>query len=422
VQNLLAMADGKGALPRFDDEGISPRLRKLGLSGETEDAPRFPFEKNFAALAAADPYWPPRTASLAEVKMQFVLRRRTDIGLKFFDNREITVDILDYPGEWLLDLPMMGQDFAAWSSETIERMGHGLRGPVARPFLEAVRGIDPNAPADGDTARRLFDLYLAYLCEARDRLGLRYLQPGGFLCAPPWPKTEAMIFVPLPGFSGVVPPPGSYAELFRQRFDLYRTEMSTHFFHKHFQKFDRQVVLVDVLGALHGGPEVFEDTCLAVSRLAECFSYGRHWTNPFARGISKVLFAATKADHVPERQRDALQILLGRMAGADIDEMREARTRVKTAAIASVRCTMDDRASISGRDVAVVRGLPMGGERQIKFDPGEVPLKLPGRDFWDGSFFEMPVFQPPKLDSSGASGVPHIGLDDALHYLIGDRL
>ena len=38
------------------------------------------------------------------------------------------------------------------------------------------------------------------------------------------------------------------------------------------------------------------------------------------------------------------------------------------------------------------------------------------------AFFELPVFQPPKLDASGESGVPHLGLDDALFYLIGDRL
>ena len=54
---------------------------------------------------------------------------------------------------------------------------------------------------------------------------------------------------------------------------------------------------------------------------------------------------------------------------------------------------------------AVVRGLPMGRDRLVRFYPGEVPLKPPERDFWSGSFFELPVFQPPKLDPSGISGV-----------------
>jgi len=423
VQNLLAMADGKGALPKFDDHGISARVKSLGLVQKTEDSPRFPFEKNFAALAAADPYWPPRTAGLAEVGLKLIVQRRRTAGIGFLKEREVTIELLDYPGEWLLDLPMLSQDFAAWSEETLQRMATGLRAQPAKPYLDAMRALDLSAPADPDTARRLYDLYLAYLFDARDRLGLRYLQPGGFLCAPPWPKTEAMIFGPLPMQRGVAPKPGSYADMFRGRYDLYRTEMSTRFFSKHFARFDRQIVLVDVLGALHGGQEVFEDTRLAISRLAACYAYGgRTLFNPFARGISKVMFAATKADHVPERQRDALQILLGRMAGADIDDIREARAAVKTAAIAAIRCTREDRAVVEGRTVAAVRGLPMGSTTAKKFIPGEVPLAPPGPDFWSEAYFELPVFQPPKLDASGESGVPHLALDVALYYLIGDRL
>lgn len=423
VQNLLAMADGKASLPKFDDHGITPRVKKLGLVQKAEDSPRFPFERNFAALAGADPHWPPRTASLAEVGLKLIVQRRRTAGLDFLKEREVTIELLDYPGEWLLDLPMLTQDYADWSHETLQRMETGLRAEPARPFLEAVRALDLSAPADPDVARRLYDLYLAYLFDARDRLGLRYLQPGGFLCAPPWPKTDAMIFAPLPVPRGAAPKQGSYAEMFRGRFDLYRTEMSTRFFAKHFARFDRQIVLVDVLGALHGGQEVFEDTRLAISRLAACYSYGgRSLFNPFSRTISKVMFAATKADHVPERQRDALQILLGRMAGADIDDIREAKAAVKTAAIAAIRCTREDSAVIEGRTIAAVRGLPMGSATAKKFIPGEVPLSPPGPDFWSGSYFELPVFQPPKLDASGESGVPHLALDVALYYLIGDRL
>ncbi len=423
VQNLLAMADGKGALPKFDDHGVSDRLKKLSLRAATAEAPRFPFETNFSALASAAPHWPPRTASLAEIAINFVIRRRRTGGIGFLKTREATLEIIDYPGEWLLDLPMLAEDYAPWSTDTLRRMDSGLRAEPAKPFFDYLRTIDIHAPADGDVARRLYDLYLAYLFDARDRLGLRYLQPGGFLCAPPWPKTEAMVFAPLPVRPGQTLKPGSLADLFQKRYDLYRQEMNAHFFDKHFRRFDRQIVLVDVLGALHGGPDVFEDTRLAIQRLADCYSYGRGGLlNPFARGITKVMFAATKADHVPERQRDALQILLGRMAGADIDQMRDSRATVKTAALASVRCTLDDRAQIDGRDVAVVRGLPMGRDKLVKFYPGEVPLKPPDADFWTGSFFELPVFQPPKLDQSGTSGVPHIALDDALYYLIGDRL
>ena len=32
------------------------------------------------------------------------------------------LDIVDYPGEWLLDLRLMDKDFDQWSNEVLERM------------------------------------------------------------------------------------------------------------------------------------------------------------------------------------------------------------------------------------------------------------------------------------------------------------
>ncbi len=229
-------------------------------------------------------------------------------------------------------------------------------------------------------------------------------------------------FVPLDVPSGWRAAEGTAGALMESRFEAYKDNVRRDFVEPHFRRFDRQIVLVDVLGALHAGPEAFADTQLAVSRLADCFGYGgRRWYNPFAAGISKVVFAATKADHVPERQRDALQVLLSVMAGADIDDIR-AKAAVKSMAVASVRCTVDDVAGMGGRDVAVVRGVTLDTGRSVKFFPGDVPLRPPGPEFWGSEFFALPVFQPPRLDATGAAGVPHLKLDHALDFLIGDRL
>ena len=41
---------------------------------------------------------------------------------------------------------------------------------------------------------------------------------------------------------------------------------------------------------------------------------------------------------------------------------------------------------------------------------------------WGTPFLNVPVFEPPAIDPSPVEGIPHINLDLALEFLIGDRL
>ena len=231
-----------------------------------------------------------------------------------------------------------------------------------------------------------------------------------------------MWFCPLDFTDGENIRPGSLAGLMEARFNAYCADMRERFFDAHFQKFDRQIVLVDVLGALHAGRDAFEDTRLAIQEISKSLRYGSPIMRMFRGGIDRVLFAATKADHVPGNQRDALCSLLGEIAAGTSSEMKSRGAKVSVAALASVRCTQDDVAKIEGRAVKVVSGVPMGRDRAVKFFPGEVPMKPPGADFWSDDFFELPVFQPPVLKAEGEVGIPHLGLDEVLWTLLGDRL
>ena len=49
-------------------------------------------------------------------------------------------------------------------------------------------------------------------------------------------------------------------------------------------------------------------------------------------------------------------------------------------------------------------------------------MKPPEPAFWDAAFFRMPEFRPPRLDPAGGSGVPHLGMDGLLAWLLGDAL
>ena len=61
----------------------------------------------------------------------------------------LNLDIVDYPGEWLLDLPLLGLSFAEWSAEALERARRpGSGKPRPQPFLALLAAIDPHKEAN----------------------------------------------------------------------------------------------------------------------------------------------------------------------------------------------------------------------------------------------------------------------------------
>jgi predicted YcjX-like family ATPase len=187
---------------------------------------------------------------------------------------------------------------------------------------------------------------------------------------------------------------------------------------------DRQIVLVDVLRALNAGEEAFADHRLALDTILAAFRFGRRslLRRLFGARIDRVLFAATKADHVPALQRDHLEALMANLVEAPTLRAKAARARVAAAALASIRCTEDGTDVIEGRKVDIVIGLPEGGERRVRFFPGIVPVMPPPTGFWGERFTEFPVFQPPRITSAAGDGIPHINLDKALDFLLEDAL
>ncbi len=418
IHNLLAVARGhRGALPRLDDAGIAERLTAARVVPPAIEAvARFPYAENLAAMAAAEPHWPPTTADIAQISLQLTVAR-DPAGLgRFLKPRTVTLEILDYPGEWLLDLPLLDRDYAAWSAETIQAARNGVRAGLSGDFLVCAAAIDPDAPADEAAIHRAHAAYKAYLENCRDRHALRFLQPGRFLCPGPWGDLPLMWFAPLPE-APARPKPGSNAALMAARFDAYRADIRAKFFERHFRLFDRQIVLVDVLGALNAGEDAFRDTERAIAEIARGFAYGGSLFQRLFGHIDRVYFAATKSDHVPASRRKALEALLKHLAGA-----AGAKSRLGFGTLASVRSTVDDIAVLDGQTVEVVKGLVPGSDTPKKFFPGDIPLEPPSSAFWTNGLFTMPGFLPPRLDPNGVAGIPNLDLDAAVAFLMGDKL
>lgn len=232
--------------------------------------------------------------------------------------------------------------------------------------------------------------------------------------------------------------------------------VETHFWfgcyrNPHFASFDRQIMLIDVLGALYAGRAAFEDTARVIQDLAKALHYGgnslsrtiaagvvRHTghmllplfsraTDAAAqrltnRRIERVVFVATKADHVPALKRDNLLNLLRTLASPAAAENGPASVAASYRVAASVLSTRDGTGKIGGRPVEVVEGVVLGDERVRPFYIGDVPSGLPPDSFWLDRYLEIPVFRPPPLDPAGQAGIPHLNLDQVLDDVIGDLL
>src|SRR4051812_12272695 len=207
IQNLIALGEGRDTLPaitrRLDSNGRS-RLRKVTIDpAGVQTIPYFDFQSKLQALARPDAAWPPRTADLSEIAITLEIERE-GLGQKL-GTRRVRVDILDYPGEWLLDLPLLDLSHAAWSEDTLERFRQPAVQPQVGRFLDYVRGLSADGPADEATVRRGHELYKQTLFDLRDNFGLRYLQPGRFLCPGPFGDAPFLWFFPIVGTGGSLP-------------------------------------------------------------------------------------------------------------------------------------------------------------------------------------------------------------------------
>lgn len=416
VHNLLAQARGHAVLPDLVRDGIAERLRRVEILPHPDGIgpDPFPYETMLAAMAATPPQWPERTHDLATLRLRLVLERRSTLAGSLLGERAVILELLDYPGEWLLDLPLVQQNYRTWADQTLAQWRIGPKAVAMAPFFAALDAHDPASAGDLETATRLITLYRDGLRAGQAHLGLCFLQPAALIA--PGPQDPADFFCPVP--------PGPLAATMEKQFSAYQTTVRTRFADPYMRQFDRQLILVDLLGALNAGEAAFTDLTRSLTAVAGTFRYAEGWLDRLWGGrIKRVAVAATKADYVPNRQRDALPILLDQILfGTGAQKTVRTRGDVQFFALAAIRCTRDDVTELGGHPVQVVCGLPMGQDQPVKFYPGEIPLHPPSADFWHRPFFRLPIFQPPILDPTGHHGVPHLGIDDVLGFLLGDCL
>ena len=218
-----------------------------------------------------------------------------------------------------------------------------------------------------------------------------------------------------------------------RRFESYKREVVKPFFRDHFARIDRQVVLVDALGAINAGPPAVEDLRAAMSETLGAFRPGK---NSFLSGllggrrVEKILFAATKADHLHHSQHAQLTAIMEALTREARERARFAGAKTQALAIASLRATTEDTMTHEGKPLDVVRGTLLDTGKQAAFYPGALPddpahLLSPakaGAQKWLDADYQIMRFAPAPLTLRPGDGPPHIRLDRAAEFLIGDSL
>ena len=162
VHNLIA----GGRLPFFDAAAQGRLLRAYLEPQPDEIVPRFEYEKHLADLTSTPPFWPESTRRISQLRLTLEYAS-TKFWKRQLGRERLHIDIVDYPGEWLLDLPLLQLDYETWSRGAIEQARAPERKTAAKAWHRALGGIDPNGPADEALAAKLSDLFKAYLTAAR---------------------------------------------------------------------------------------------------------------------------------------------------------------------------------------------------------------------------------------------------------------
>jgi predicted YcjX-like family ATPase len=434
VHNLL----NGGRLPLFEAQR-SGRIKAVRLEEQPDDAvPRFQYEDHIRALIGKR-LWPDSTRAISELRLTIEYESASTWN-RLFSAGKLSIDIVDYPGEWLMDLPLLEQDYRTFSEHAAKLAVTGSRAALARDWMAAAAAIAPDAPADEMRARDLASAFTAYLkaCKA-DEHSFSALAPGRFLMPGDLDGSPALTFAPLLSFPDK-PGRGSFHAMMERRYEAYKTHVVKPFFREHFARLDRQIVLVDALQAINRGPEAMADLEGALGDVLGSFRPGTNsfLSSLFSRRIDRVLVAATKADHLHHESHDRLEAVTRRIVERAIGKIGRSGAGIDVLALASVRATREATVNRDGEKLPVIVGTPIDkeeidgeifdGKRKTAIFPGDLPENPD--IFFTGHEADLPSvdivrFRPPELEDTGGGiklSLPHIRLDRALQFLIGDRL
>lgn len=369
----------------------------------------FAYLQALEALSAQPPHWPLSTSDLSRVVIDLQFRPqgmfKTLQGL-----RHVRLELLDYPGEWLLDLPLLGLGYGQWCEQISALLAAEPRASLAGDLWQRLQAIDPASPCDPVQLEQLTSEWTAFLLRCRSEAGLSRNQPGRFMLPGSGIAPQMLMFVPLPRANHYTEgPAGSWWEHCRTRFDYYRDFVVKGFYDQHFSRLDRQILLVDMLAPMQSGQTALRDLQQALEEVLGSFRYGQNsfFQRLFKPRIARMAVCATKVDQVAPAQQRALQQCLEDLVTDSLSEVRHGGVQVQGFPLAAIRAAEQDGETMIG-------GL-VGQTAFIRYQPARIPEHLP---------LDLQLKGPQLLHLRPPAGLhrnkpfPHYRMDDLVGWIM----
>lgn len=413
----LTVGDQSDNLPFFD---VVRQGRYLGaqLASQPLSVPRFPQEQNLRYLQQEPPGWPPSTTGFTQLNLQLRYKAQAGLRAHLQSHSELALEIVDYPGEWLLDLPMLDMDYPAWCDFCWQLYSQPHRQAVAADFKALLQKVDLS-----DTS----ELQLQALTEHFKTLLQAFHQtPGAYLNQPgrilvPGELAGAPMLQLLPLLPEQAGQNSALAQQLKKHFDSYRQHVIKPFYKQYFATLDRQIILVDCLSALNSGYDAVKELQQALQLILRSFQYGPSnlLSRLFKPRISKVMFAASKADHVTPEQHKALTLLLQQLLQQPLKQSQYQAAQTEAMAIAAIRASRSGFVQVDGLAQPCISATTLADEN-VTYFPGEVPASIPAPAVFESHQFGFLPLRPASWQSHG--NIAHVRMDHVLQFLLGDKL
>lgn len=379
---------------------------------------KFPYKKYIYDFTKDIPDWPKKTVDIFDYCINLKLKENNK-------TKEVKLIITDYPGERLLDMPMLRNDFARWSDNIIEDAELGVKNELSKDWFLSLENVLDNA----DKAALATKEYKKYIKKCIDN-NLTHIQPAIMVFEAEGinvkeAKLFDMNFCPLSREIREKHP--TLTRMFEKTYNKYVSGYVKPFEKNVIKKNNVQVVLVDVLNALTGGVDCYNELRKCIKDAIDSYGYFKkgflrgimQWISP---NIDKVLFVATKADQCSENSRENLRCLLRDIVRKSYDKLRFdlLKKNISFKFCAAHRCTEDIIKDVEGFEVEALRGLieENGIKKEAARKAGVVPAKW--LEDWDSNKYKFDKFLPRKLSKREGDVIEHINLDKVIFSIISE--
>jgi len=397
----------------FRRHGVSITAKKLPVSGIEG---RFSVEKYMNDFRYEPPKWPERTQEMSEFHLLLQVRNQRWV-------KEVKLELVDYPGERIVDLPMADKGFEAWSDEMSVEATVGVRAALSGAWRAKCDSL-----VAGGEAKEVVAAYREYLVGCKGK-GLHFLQPSMMLLDLAGGGAQVG-FCPLPKKVREAKP--LVAEDFARQYEGYKQRYLGDF-GREVVRCSHQIVLVDVLDILKKGVDVYNDAKKCFDCLLDIYRYKKryHWLVDLVAGlvwnrgrVSRVAFVATKADQATRANRNNMKALVEELVCDKYEYLKyDTRSKVGFFYAAANRSTQDKIKEYNGRELSVLLGRHAEShpKEERLYYPGEVPGEWP--EDWDPQeqAYRFPDFLPRLLPGREGAVFEDINLDEVVWYIFGEK-